>query len=284
MLAASQDGLAALVNSSPRLLAEGLPGTPAELLLRSAATDRTVHIGVTLLSPPEGFDISVVTAPAPVLPAPDTSELAHELEAAGVLDGLTSAERSSIIQQVWTPLLATPGSPSTPPSTLSLSTLPLNSLRQRCPSTLCLDSRPRNSLPHLSPHPRHSGQVYAEEEALSQLRVRPNDDAALPLTSRIDSFGGPDAVDDSDVISSLLVLVLIVAGGYAVLQVCATHTACLADLRPHHTSPLVLASSPCRPSPRPTLRLALPSPRSGSRSRSGPQSLPSSRLAAVVRS
>ena len=30
---------------------------PTELTIRSAAADRLVHIGVTLLAPPDGFDI-----------------------------------------------------------------------------------------------------------------------------------------------------------------------------------------------------------------------------------
>lgn len=96
VLAASPDGLAALVSSSPRLLAEGLPGTPAELLLRSAADERTVHIGVTLLTPPEQFEVSVRATPAAVAPQTDLADLAAELEAAGVLD----AERSSLVAQV----------------------------------------------------------------------------------------------------------------------------------------------------------------------------------------
>lgn len=100
LLAAATDGLVALISSSPRLLAEGFPGNPAELLLRSMEKEHVVHIGVTLLSPPDGFTISTSVEEAPVPPPQDISELAMELEATGVLDGLTSSERASIIQQV----------------------------------------------------------------------------------------------------------------------------------------------------------------------------------------
>ena len=103
LLAASVEGLVALVSSSPRLLAEGFAGSPAELLMRSTETDHTVHIGVTLLSPPDGFEITATLEEAPVLPAQDISELAMELEAAGVLDGLSPTERASIIQQARSP-------------------------------------------------------------------------------------------------------------------------------------------------------------------------------------
>lgn len=100
LLAAATDGLVALISSSPRLLAEGFPGNPAELLMRSMEKEHVVHIGVTLLSPPDGFTISTSVEEAPVPPPQDISELAMELEATGVLDGLTSSERASIIQQV----------------------------------------------------------------------------------------------------------------------------------------------------------------------------------------
>ena len=55
VLAASEDRLGALVSSSPRALAEGYPDNQAELVLRSSEVEHTVYIGVTLLSPPEGF-------------------------------------------------------------------------------------------------------------------------------------------------------------------------------------------------------------------------------------
>ena len=100
LLTASTEGLVSLVSSSPRLLAEGFPGTPAELLMRSTESEHTVHVGITLLSPPDGFEISAALEEAPVPPPQDISELAMELEATGVLDGLTSSERASIIQQV----------------------------------------------------------------------------------------------------------------------------------------------------------------------------------------
>jgi len=100
LLAASTEGLVSLVSSSPRLLAEGFPGNPAELLMRSTEKDHTVHIGITLLSPPDGFTITTSVQEAPVPPPQDFSELAMELEATGVLDGLTSSERASIISQV----------------------------------------------------------------------------------------------------------------------------------------------------------------------------------------
>lgn len=68
LLAASLEGLVALVSSSPRLLAEGFPGNPAELLMRSTEKDHTVHVCVTLLSPPEGFEIVATLQEAPVPP------------------------------------------------------------------------------------------------------------------------------------------------------------------------------------------------------------------------
>ena len=100
LLAASVDGLVALVSSSPRMLAEGFPGSPAELLLRSAEGEHTVHVGVTLLTPPDAFEIIATVEEAPLPPPQDATELAIELEAAGVLDGLSEPERASIIKQV----------------------------------------------------------------------------------------------------------------------------------------------------------------------------------------
>ena len=51
VLAASEDDFGGLVSSSPRALAEGFPGSPAELTLGSSEVERTVYVGVTLLTP-----------------------------------------------------------------------------------------------------------------------------------------------------------------------------------------------------------------------------------------
>lgn len=84
--------------------------------------DHTVYIGVTLLAPPDGFEIIAWIEEAPVLPPQPhqhISDLASELEAAGMLEGLTTSERAAIIQQVHADEVA-----------LGWSNLPTMSLRE----------------------------------------------------------------------------------------------------------------------------------------------------------